>query len=162
MIEAAKKWHEGKFMIAGPQYPEDIIWPENMERTDHLTPSEHCTFYNEQRFTLNVTRREMRKWGYSPSVRLFEAAACGTPVISDYWDGLEQLFDLKYDILISKNSDDTIRFLKEISEKERKMIGENAMKKVLSAHSGEYRAKELIQYVLERKKKKTRTKKTIL
>ncbi len=48
-------------------------------------------FYNQQRFTLNVTRADMIAAGWSPSVRLFEAAACGTPIISDAWAGLESL-----------------------------------------------------------------------
>ena len=42
--------------------------------------------------TLNVTRAAMARMGFCPSGRLFEAAACGTPILSDAWDGLEQFF----------------------------------------------------------------------
>src|SRR5205085_6433901 len=78
-----------RFVVAGPQYPEGIRWPTNVQRIVHLSPAEHRAFYNSQRFTLNITRAAMVRAGYSPSVRLFEAAACGTPIITDYWTGLE-------------------------------------------------------------------------
>ena len=91
--EPARMWPDGKFVVAGPQYPADIDWPQNVERIDHVPPGEHARFYNRQRFTLNVTRADMIEAGYSPSVRLFAAAACGVPIISDYWQGLEQFFN---------------------------------------------------------------------
>lgn len=81
-----------RFVVAGPQYPENFKWSTNVERINHLPPAEHRKFYNSQEFTLNVTRQDMIKAGYSPSVRLFEAAACGVPIISDYWDGIHSIF----------------------------------------------------------------------
>src|SRR2546423_819087 len=84
----------------------------------HLAPSEHRAFYNNQRFALNITRAEMVRAGWSPSVRLFEAAACGTPIISDYWDGLASFFELGDEILISRCGQDTLRYLREIPEQE--------------------------------------------
>ena len=92
LLEPARMWPEGRFIVAGPQYPEAIEWPKNVARIEHLAPAQHPEFYSAQRFTLNVTRREMINAGYSPSVRLFEAAACATPIISDYWDGLDTIF----------------------------------------------------------------------
>jgi spore maturation protein CgeB len=71
-------------VVAGPQYPDTIDWPANVERIEHLPPQDHPSFYSRQRFTLNVTRADMIAAGWSPSVRLFEAAACGTPIISDF------------------------------------------------------------------------------
>ena len=106
MIEAARKMEQGKFVVAGPQYPENIDWPSNIERIEHLPPAVHSKFYNQQRFTLNITREAMIKMGYSPSVRLFEAAACGVPVISDYWKGLDEFFKLGSEILMSDSSEE--------------------------------------------------------
>src|SRR3546814_9609511 len=77
-------------VVAGPQYP-DIDWPDNVERIDHVPPAAHADFYSSCRFSLNLTRQDMVRTGYSPSVRLFEAAACGSPIISDPWAGLEGL-----------------------------------------------------------------------
>lgn len=92
LIEPARRWPEGRFSVAGAMFPEDIKWPANVGREIHLSPHQHAAFYAAQRFTLNITRDEMKKLGYSPSVRLFEAGACGSPLISDSWDGLDRFF----------------------------------------------------------------------
>src|SRR4051812_30192170 len=101
MLEAAGRLPDARFVVAGPQYPDSLRWPENVKRITHLSPREHASFYNAQRFTLNVTRADMVRWGYSPSVRLFEAAACGVPIISDRWLGLDALFEPGKEILIA-------------------------------------------------------------
>lgn len=149
MLDAARQWPTGKFVVAGPQYPETVQWPANTQYIHHLPPAEHRQFYNRQRFTQNITRVDMIKAGYSPSVRLFEAAACGTPIISDYWDGLDSVFDFNTEILVSYSARDTLRFLQEISETERKAIGERARQKVLAHHTAAHRALEVEQYVRE-------------
>lgn len=138
-----------QFVVAGPQYPKDFKWAQNVERIDHLPPAHHRTFYNSQKFTLNVTRIDMIKAGYSPSVRLFEAAACGVPIISDYWDGIESIFELNKEILIAGSSEEVSDFFRNISEKERIQIGENARQKVLKFHTAKARARELEHYVKE-------------
>lgn len=149
LIKPAQEFPKEKFVVAGPQYPESINWPENVGRIDHLPPAEHRKFYNTQDFTLNVTRQDMIKAGYSPSVRLFEAAACGVPIISDYWEGIESLFEPEKEILIAKDSTQVIDYFKNIDEKERKEIGERARQKVLKSHTAKVRAKELVKYVKE-------------
>ena len=149
MIDAAASLESENFVVAGPQYPSTIQWPLNVERIEHLAPSQHRKFYNSQRFTMNITRADMIKAGYSPSVRLFEAAACGTPIISDYWEGIESIFEPEKEILISQSSSDTIRYLKELSEEEGMNIGERARLKVLKYHTAAHRAVELENYYKE-------------
>ena len=104
LMEAARLRPDKRFVVAGPQYPSDIAWPDNVERIDHLPPSEHAAFYSASRFTLNVTRADMIAAGWSPSVRLFEAAACATPIISDLWDGIDAIFTPGREISISPSS----------------------------------------------------------
>ena len=149
MLDAARSWPEGKFVVAGPQYPETVQWPANTQHIHHLPPAEHRKFYNSQRFTQNITRADMIKAGYSPSVRLFEAAACGTPIISDYWDGLDSVFTIGSEILVAYSAADTLKYLREMSEKERKVIGERARQKVLTQHTAAHRAQELVNYARE-------------
>jgi spore maturation protein CgeB len=149
MLNAARHLPEKKFIVAGPQYPEGIEWPLNVERVEHIAPPNHREFYNSQRFALNITRADMVIRGYSPSVRLFEAAACGVPVISDYWPGLETIFEPGIDILISEGIEDTCYYLSHISEEGRQRIGQNARKKVMSRHTAAHRAKELESYAME-------------
>jgi spore maturation protein CgeB len=149
MLDAARSWPEGRFAVAGPQYPETIEWPVNVERFEHLPPNEHCAFYCSQRFAMNITRADMIEAGYSPSVRLFEAAACGVPVISDFWEGLDSFFTIGEDILVSRSATDTLSFLCGMSEHEREQIGRNAREKVMSKHTAAHRAGELERYILK-------------
>ena len=149
LIEPAWRWPEGRFVVAGPQYPQDMEWPPNVRHTPHLPPAEHRRFYNSQRFTLNVTRADMIRAGYSPSVRLFEAAACGVPIVSDYWHGLETFFELDEEILVAASTDDVLRILHDIDDEERTAIARRAREKVLKQHTAAHRAAELEGYVLE-------------
>jgi spore maturation protein CgeB len=154
ILQPAQRWREGKFIVAGPKYPNSIQWPSNVNRIEHIPPSGHRRFYCSQRFTLNITRGDMVQAGFAPSVRLFEAAACGTAIISDYWEGLNTFFTFGDEILLSATPEHTIRFLKEITEGERKRIGEKARSRVLASHTAAHRAEELEGYIKEALRKK--------
>lgn len=149
LLKSARHWSPGRFVVAGPQYPATIIWPENVVRLEHLAPSAHRHFYSAQRYTLNLTRADMRQSGYAPSVRLFEAAACGTPIVSDYWPGLETFFSLEYDILVSHSCSDTLRYLCFLPDEIRREVGARARGRVLAEHTAAHRAVALEQYVIE-------------
>ncbi|MBS9721887.1 glycosyltransferase [Tianweitania sp. BSSL-BM11] len=147
LIEPARRLPHLKFVVAGPQYPDTIDWPSNVERIDHLPPAEHPSFYSRQRFTLNVTRADMIAAGWSPSVRLFEAAACGTAIISDFWEGLGDLLPLGEAIEIARTSDDVVQILTEMDEQRRQAMAEAAKARVLAGHTGHARAAELADYL---------------
>ena len=149
MLRAATRWRAGRFAVVGPQYPAAIAWPPNVERIEHLAPNLHRRFYTQQRFTLNVTRRDMVAAGFSPSVRLFEAAACGTPIISDDWKGLGRFFTPAVEILLSSNARQTLAYLRDIPEQDRLEIGRRARARVLAAHTSAHRAAELEAFVHE-------------
>jgi spore maturation protein CgeB len=143
LIEPAQRTPERTFVVAGPQYPEGIEWPANVERIEHVAPGDHPAFYAAQRFTLNTTRAEMREAGWSPSVRLFEAAACGVPVISDRWEGLEEIFTPGEEILIADSGDEVLAHLAEVGEEERRAIAARARQRVLAEHTAERRCEQL-------------------
>lgn len=143
LVEPARHLVDCDFVVAGPQYPEGIEWPENVERVEHVVPADHPGFYASQCFALNVTRAQMRAAGWSPSVRLFEAAACAIPVISDRWDGLDQIFTPGAEILVADSADDVIHHLTETGEDKRLAIGERARAKVLAEHTAERRCELL-------------------
>lgn len=149
LIEPAGRLPTLRMVVAGPMYPRELSWPANVERIEHLEPAAHRRFYNSQRFTLNLTRADMRAAGYSPSVRLFEAAACATPIISDYWPGLETFFEPNREILTASSPEEVIRHLKQIPVSDRRAIGERARLRVLAEHTSERRAIELEDYVAE-------------
>jgi spore maturation protein CgeB len=149
MLEPARTLNDRRFVVAGAQYPASIDWPGNVKRITHLPPPSHRAFYNAQRYTLNITRTDMIRAGWSPSIRLFEAAACGTPIVSDFWEGLETFFEPGAEILIARSSDDTEAYLHEIPEAERTSVGARARERVLAAHTAEHRAAELESFALE-------------
>jgi len=139
LVEPARLKPAERFVVAGPQYPQELRWPANVERLEHVPPAEHRGFYAQQALTLNVTRADMVAAGWSPSVRLFEAAACGVPVVSDSWEGLDELFEPGEEIVIAQNAADVLEAL-ELAERERRAIGESARARVLAEHTPEQRA----------------------
>lgn len=145
----AKALPDNNFLLAGPQYPESVQWPSNVRKVIHLEPKFHSSFYSSSRFTLNLTRKDMCEVGYSPSVRLFEAAGAGATIISDDWPGLEAFFTPGAEILVAHSSQDVIAYLTEMDEAEIKRIGQNARDRVLREHSSQCRALEFERYVRE-------------
>lgn len=148
MLEPARRLPEARFVVAGPQYPRELAFPPNVERVEHLAPAEHRAFYGLQELTLNVTRADMVEAGWSPSVRLFEAAACSAPVVSDHWAGLETFFVPGEEILLSRGPEQTLELLA-LPEGERRAVGERARRRVLAEHTAGHRAATLLDYLRE-------------
>ncbi len=146
LLNVAAQSRERKFAVAGPQYPEDIQWPENVTRIEHLPAAEHREFYNSQSFALNITRCDMIRAGYSPSVRLFEAAACGTPIITDDWPGLADFFQPHSEIIPVLNTADVITQLR-MSPDQRIEITDAARRRTLRFHTAAVRAAQFETYV---------------
>ena len=149
LCRAARAWDAGRFVVAGPQYPGDLAWPGNVERIEHLAPDRHRAFYAAQRYTLNVTRADMVRRGYSPSVRLFEAACCGVPIISDWWAGLDAFFQPGREILIAASTKEVLTAIRTLPEDRRRAMAAAARARVLGAHTGDHRAAELEAYFAE-------------
>jgi len=140
LLEPARRDPSLRCVVAGPQYPAAVEWPANVERIEHLPPGRHRRFYAEQRFTVNVTRADMTRAGWSPSVRLFEAGACAVPVISDAWEGLDTFFTPGREIVVAEDADDVRRAL---AEADGPAIGAAARRRVLREHTAEQRAQQL-------------------
>ena len=149
LLEPARQWPQGFFTVVGPMYPAGIEWPVNVDREIHLSPRLHPPFYGAQRFTLNITREAMKRAGYSPSVRLFEAGACAVPIISDWWEGLDSLFAEGREVLISRGTDDTLRILRDYPEHKRLAVGEAGRRRIVSEHTPERRVIQLEAYLKE-------------
>jgi len=148
MLEPARWWKQARMIIAGSQYPKTIQWPPNVESAPHPDPARRRAFYNAQRFTLNITGAGAVAAGHSPSARLFEAAACATPIISDWWNGLETLFEPGEDVLIAHDTEDTLCYLRDLPEEIRIETGQRARARVMSAHTAAHRAAELETHAL--------------
>ena len=140
LLEPARRAPALAMAVAGPQYPPSVAWPANVERIDHLPPAGHAAFYNQQAYTLNITRRAMLDAGHSPSVRVFEAAACGIPIITDAWPGLEDFFIPGEEILVATTTEDALRFLRTMDAQAAREIGARGRARVLAEHTAAHRA----------------------
>lgn len=149
LFEPARRLPDRNFVVAGARYPEGVRWPANVEHVMHLPPDAHPEFYCGQRYTLNLTRSDMANAGFSPSVRLFEAAACGVPVVSDVWPGIETFFVPEREILLAESAEAVLRILREMPESQRRQIASAARKRVLQEHTAEERARQFEQYIDE-------------
>lgn len=145
-LKPARRLPERKFLLGGAQYPDDFPWNDNVWFVRHVAPPEHPAFYSSSKATLNVTRGAMASFGYCPSGRLFEAAACETPVVSDSWEGLAEFFEPGHEILVASSADDVVGAI-ELDREELREIGKAARRRVLNEHTAEHRSQEFVSLV---------------
>ena len=141
-VEPARRLPERRFLIGGAQYPQDFPWTPNIWFVRHLPPPTHPAFYSSSQITLNVTRRAMAEMGWCPSGRLFEAAACGTPILSDWWEGLDAFFTPGTEILVARDTQDSLAALS-LARGELETLARRARERTLDQHTAEHRADDL-------------------
>jgi spore maturation protein CgeB len=144
-LDPVRQRSDARFVLAGSLYPWDWPWPENLRRFEHVSPADHPALYSGSKFTLNLTRDGMARAGYCPSGRFFEAASCGTPIISDSFEGLDHFFACGEEIVVVNNTDDVLAALS-ISDGELDAIARRARERTLAEHTGEVRAQQLLAY----------------
>jgi spore maturation protein CgeB len=141
-VETARRMPSRRFLIGGAQYPADFPWTSNIYFLQHLQPSEHPKFYCSSRLTLNVTRAPMVRTGFCPSGRLFEAAACGVPIVTDEWAGLPLFFEPGREIIVARGTGD-VRAAIETPREDLQRIARAARERCLDCHTAGKRAREL-------------------
>ena len=152
LIDTARRAPKRRFVVAGPQYPAGIDWPANVERIEHLAPADHPDFYSACGWTLNVTRADMIRAGWSPSVRLFEAAACGCPIVSDRWEGIEDVLEPGAEIVLADDAEAMLSALDWPADR-RDALANRARQRILSAQTSEHRAGTLETAILMQPKR---------
>ena len=148
LLEPARRRSDLQFLLAGSLYPYDWIWPNNVRRFEHVAPHDHPALYSSSRATLNITRQEMAASGYCPSGRFFEAAACGTPILTDYWEGLDTFFDPQHELHVVRTAEDVLACL-DMPLSELSDAAERARQRTLDGHTGERRAVEFLAHCNE-------------
>ena len=141
-LEPARRLPARRFLIGGAQYPSSFPWSDNIHFKRHLPPAEHPAFFSSSRMTLNVTRHAMANMGWCPSGRLFEAAACGVPILSDSWAGLDQFFSPGSEIFVAQTSDDAIEAIA-LGDSTLRAVAAAARERTLAEHTADRRAAEL-------------------
>lgn len=150
-LAPARELPSRKFVLAGSMYPWEMKLRANIERIDHVAPADHPALYSSSRATLNITRNEMARFGYCPSGRFFEAAACGAPIISDWFEGLDTFFNVgreSPELIVTSSRDEVISALNR-SDDELREIAARAYRRTVAEHTGERRAEDLIRYIEE-------------
>lgn len=148
LVEPARERPHQRFLIGGAQYPPDFPWAANIYFVRHLPPPEHPAFFSSSRLTLNVTRRAMAELGWCPSGRLFEASACGVPILSDGWEGLDAFFEPGREILVAAGTEDAVAAL-DLTDAELRRIGEAGRERTLAEHTSDRRAAAFEQTLAE-------------
>jgi spore maturation protein CgeB len=148
LLEPSRRHPDKTFMLAGSLYPWNWEWPENVRRLEHIAPADHSRFYSSSRLTLNITRGEMAANGWCPSGRFFEAAACGTPLITDAWEGLDSFFNLGNELHVVRHATDVEDVLR-LPDEELQAMAARARQRTLDEHTGAVRARQLIGYLEE-------------
>jgi spore maturation protein CgeB len=143
LMEPARRLPDMEFLVAGPQYPAGIRRPDNVRHLAHLPPVRHPSFYASAGWQLNATRADMVRAGWSPSVRLFEAGACGAAMISDRWPGIEEFFVPGREILLPASTEEVVEILRATHPDDRRAIGAAARRRILADHTAERRAEQL-------------------
>ncbi len=152
-LEPARRSPDSSFLLAGSLYPFEWSWPANVKRFEHVAPGQHAALYSSSRATLNITRKEMAESGYCPSGRFFEAAACGTPIFTDLWPGLDDFFDLGDELHVVSSADDVGNCLA-LSDHELSVASARARQRTLTEHTGDRRAEQLLAYCDEAYRRK--------
>lgn len=146
LVEPSRRMPSHRFLIGGSLYPREFPWTDNIYFVRHVPPADHPAFYSSSSFTLNVTRKPMADMGYCPSGRLFEAAACGVPILSDRWEGLERFFTPGTEIVTVDSPDDVVEAFAMPGER-RESIARAARERVLQESTADRRAAELEQVI---------------
>lgn len=148
-LEPARRTPQGRFLLAGPLYPREIQFPPNVRLIHHVPPEKHSVFYSSARATLNITRGNMARFGFCPSGRFFEAAACGAPIITDWFDGLDSFFQVAGDdaeVLLACTTEDIVSAL-QLPQPDLARMARRARERTLAHHTGQQRARQLLHYI---------------
>ena len=145
-LEPARRNPHKQFMLAGSQYPGEWPWPANVRQVEHVAPQAHPAFYSSSRVTMNITRQEMARNGWCPSGRFFESTACGTPLLSDWWEGLGWFFDVVHDIRVVARAEHVENALN-LPDAELRALAAHARERTLDDHTGQVRARQLLEYL---------------
>lgn len=144
-LEPVRRRPNAEFVLAGSMYPRERSWPANLRHFEHVAPGEHPALYSSSRLTLNLTRDGMARYGYCPSGRFFEAAACGTPLVTDTWDGLDTFFAPGEELFVARTADDVLAAL-DCADDDLSYLAARARQRTLDEHTGDRRAVQMLSF----------------
>ncbi len=84
-----------------------------------------------------------------PTIRVFEALACGIPLISAPWRDCEGLFEPGTDFLVARNGDETRAYMRAVANDAglRAALTQHGLGTIAARHTCTHRARELLEIV---------------
>ena len=141
-------------IVHGVRYPEQALAQLQQAGIDfrgYLPNLCAPEVYASSAISLHVPRRDYtQQLAGVPTIRVFEALACGAPLVCAPWDDSESLFR-KGDYVIARNEQQMTSTLRELLDdpKARAQLGANGRETVLARHTCRHRAEQLLEIVGE-------------
>src|SRR5215207_3296075 len=149
-FRAAELAPDLSFVLGGNGWA-DYPLPPNVRYVGHVPTADHRAWNCSARLVLNINRADMAATGFSPPTRVFEAAGCGSCVVTDAWQGIETFFEPADEVLVAHTAEDIVTYLRSTSPEQARNIGSAARQRVLNDHTYAARAMDL-EHVLLREK----------
>ncbi len=144
-----------KARVHGVRYPEKAIASlakAGIEYASWLPNYEVPQVFSRFKLTVHVPRRPyVEALPGIPTIRVFEALACGIPLVSAPWDDVEGLFTPGKDFLIAHTAEEMKRHLSDLlqDEEKRKEIATHGRQTILARHTCAHRVDELLNIYAE-------------
>lgn len=141
-LRAAHSRPNHRFLLGGNGWADKSL-PCNVRYLGHVYTRDHNSLNSTVRAVLNINRRSMAEYGFSPPTRIFEAAGAAACIITDQWNGIEAFLEPGSEVLVARNGDEVAAHLDSLSPESAQRIGLAAQRRILADHTYAHRASEL-------------------
>ena len=141
--------------VHGVRYPPEAVAATQRAGLAYrrwIANHEVARLFAAHRVTVHIPRRPYATMLPGiPTIRVFEALACGIPLVSAPWDDAEGLFDVGRDFLMARDGDEMERHLKEVLADEGLAadLVDHGLRTIRSRHTCSHRVDELLGIVAE-------------
>ncbi len=136
--------------VYGVRYPETgrrALAAAGLSYAGWLPNYEVPTIFGRYRATVHIPRRPyLEVLPGIPTIRIFEALACGIPLVTAPWEDLEGLFTPGSDYLVAGNGQEMRRHLRALlaDEEMAGALAEHGLRTVRARHTCAHRVRELL------------------
>jgi spore maturation protein CgeB len=141
---AAAAAPERSFLLGGSG------WDDRVQRAaggvrylGHVSTRDHNALNCSALSVLNVSRESMAANGFSPATRVFEAAGAGACLITDEWEGIDEVLEPGREVLVACDGAHVAELLAGLDSRRAQEIGRAARARVLAKHTYAHRARQV-------------------
>jgi len=136
--------------VYGVRYPATALWTlqqANIRYGGWLPNFEAPEVFGRYRVTVHIPRRPYRESiSGIPTIRVFEALACGIPLVCLHWDDCEGLFTPGKDYLVAKTPAEMTRCVRDILHDPAlaQRLSQHGLQTIAARHTCAHRVAELL------------------